>query len=384
MQITCGSCQSSFNLNLDGIHHQRFQFKCPSCATLILVDRSSSSTEIKVARADSASPSDGAAASSPGAEDAPEGGKGFREAPTDRIGAKPAGAALAAGAPAKEDPKDAIRVASKQAVPEAPKPVDPAETLRREILDQHPELMKKNYFDLLGVKQDAPLEEVKANYFKLAKQYHPDRFVAALEEAELAKVRELSSRINQAFQELRTEASRQEYIKKLADPDREKKRLQASSIIEAMIDHEKGRLAFKQSSFEVALGHFQRCVALHPTEAEYHFMMAQALMRARGVESTANRHAVEAELRKAVDLQPNNAIYRMGIGHYWKARGDMDKALSYYKSAIKIDPKNHEAMRELRLFESRREKEREERKGATGAARGGLAWAGEKLRLGSR
>ncbi len=258
------------------------------------------------------------------------------------------------------------------------------EAARAEILAQHAELMKKNWFELLGVKKDTPLDEIKSAYFKLAKQYHPDRFLAVMKDDELAKVRELASRVNQAFQDLRSEEKRQEYLKKLADPEREKKKLEASAIIEAMIDHEKGRLAFKQANFEQAIQHFQRAIALHGTEAEYHFLLAQSLQRARGLDNAANRHAVEVGLRKAIELQPNNASYRIGIGHYWKARGDVTKALGYYREALKIDPKSHEAMREIRLFESRKEKEREERKNAAAPRRSGLSFAAEKLRFGAR
>ncbi len=478
MRITCGKCQSAFNLNLDGIHLQRFQFKCPSCAAPVMVDRADAPAPIKVAGAPavlvpigsssgSATPPPSAPAASsaaapqpivtpppprraaeppppPASADAAEPddlpNAKFREAPTDRVGAVappkpvespsvPAGpvrSAAGSGAPAPaalplppvpraaaasvaakppvREPRPVVAAkldvvapsaAQPARAPAAPpaevpvakpaeKPAKPAgaegiEAARAEILAQHAELMKKNWFELLGVKQDAPLEDIKSAYFKLAKQYHPDRFVATMSDGELAKVRELSSRVNQAFQDLRTEAGRQEYIKKLVDPEREKKRLEASAIIEAMIDHEKGRAALKQSNFELALQHFQRASALHPGEAEYHFMIAQSLQRARGVENSTNRAAIEAELRKAVDLQPNNAGYRIGIGHYWKARGEPDKAMGHYKEALKLDPRNHEAIREIRLFESRKEKARDERKRA--ASSGGRSGLGVRFGL---
>ena len=35
--------------------------------------------------------------------------------------------------------------------------------------------MKKDYYDILGVKKDATADELKAVYRKLSLQFHPDR-----------------------------------------------------------------------------------------------------------------------------------------------------------------------------------------------------------------
>jgi molecular chaperone DnaJ len=40
------------------------------------------------------------------------------------------------------------------------------------------------YYDILGIKQDAKIEEIKKVYKKLALKYHPDRNLDNREEAE--------------------------------------------------------------------------------------------------------------------------------------------------------------------------------------------------------
>ena len=41
--------------------------------------------------------------------------------------------------------------------------------------------IKKCYYEILEVKADASREEIKDNYFKIAKEFHPDKNPDALE-----------------------------------------------------------------------------------------------------------------------------------------------------------------------------------------------------------
>ena len=65
---------------------------------------------------------------------------------------------------------------------------------------------EKNYYQILGVSETAPAEEIKKVYRKLAVKYHPDKNPANLKESE-AKFKEIS----EAYYVLSDEKRRAQY-----------------------------------------------------------------------------------------------------------------------------------------------------------------------------
>ncbi|MCX6725833.1 MAG: J domain-containing protein [Candidatus Shapirobacteria bacterium] len=72
----------------------------------------------------------------------------------------------------------------------------------------------KNYYDILGVPQDAPLSEIKKIYRKLVKVWHPDRFTD-IDEKQFAE--EKLKEINEVYRILSDENDREKYDKKLKE-----------------------------------------------------------------------------------------------------------------------------------------------------------------------
>lgn len=70
--------------------------------------------------------------------------------------------------------------------------------------------MNENYYNILGVEQNAPLDEIKKSYKKLVKENHPDKFENASEEVKKEKT-ELFKKINEAYTILSDEKKRKEY-----------------------------------------------------------------------------------------------------------------------------------------------------------------------------
>jgi DnaJ-class molecular chaperone len=64
---------------------------------------------------------------------------------------------------------------------------------------------KRDYYDILGVKENASDEEIKRVYRELAKKYHPDKNEG--DKTAEAKFKELS----EAYNVLRDPAKRQQY-----------------------------------------------------------------------------------------------------------------------------------------------------------------------------
>ena len=69
----------------------------------------------------------------------------------------------------------------------------------------------KNYYEILGVEQNATPQQIKSAYKKLAKKWHPD-----LNRDNLSQAEEMMKAINVAYNILSDEVARSDYDKTLA------------------------------------------------------------------------------------------------------------------------------------------------------------------------
>lgn len=67
--------------------------------------------------------------------------------------------------------------------------------------------MRETYYDILGVKTDASLEEIKEAYKDLVRKYHPDKFVGRAKELAEEKLK----KINEAYEVLSDPEKRKAY-----------------------------------------------------------------------------------------------------------------------------------------------------------------------------
>ena len=70
--------------------------------------------------------------------------------------------------------------------------------------------MSKNYYEILGVKQEAEEKEIKKAYKKLASKYHPDKNVGK-DPKEIEKNEQIFKEINEAYETLSNKDKRAEY-----------------------------------------------------------------------------------------------------------------------------------------------------------------------------
>lgn len=410
MVITCPNCNARFRIDASGIKLERFKVRCPKCADGIVVENPPE-VDLPVALEAESSPlaappaspptalGDGSESSSSEPATSALGGIGS-EPPTDTVpeeqdaldvdGTRTAAlrsswddeprtedlvASLTEAMEGTGAGGETLRIASRKragpavaATAEADERTrevkDSIETVRTELTERFDEFMKHNYFELLGVSKDSSQDEVKTAYFKLAKKYHPDRYVSQFSDEEMRRLREVSSRLNLAFNELRDPDRHKQYVLKITQPERYEKQQSANRVMEAMMQYEKGKVLFNKQNYLEALKCFEWAVELHPTEAEYHYMVGQACLRgSAGMKPDYER--ILAALEKAGEIQPSTAKYHLGLGYYWKLRGESKRAMRYFKNVKELDPKNHEAIREIKLYLDRKRKA-EERESASG------------------
>jgi tetratricopeptide (TPR) repeat protein len=113
-------------------------------------------------------------------------------------------------------PEPGPRAAPARGEPGTAPPIsDNAQGTRREVLEAHEGLKKRNHFEVLGVPRDASLAQIKEAYFALAKRFHPD----VLHESGLAdlqgKIEAVFIRVGEAYEVLKNPKTRAQYESRL-------------------------------------------------------------------------------------------------------------------------------------------------------------------------
>jgi predicted TPR repeat methyltransferase len=89
-------------------------------------------------------------------------------------------------------------------------------------------------------------------------------------------------------------------------------------------------------------------------EADYPAMKAWILLLRDGVEDPAVANEIRTLLRTTFSLNPDHVHGHFTRAHFLKRKGDHDKALKHFKKVVRLDPKNLEALREVRVGEMRK------------------------------
>lgn len=96
-----------------------------------------------------------------------------------------------------------------------------------------------DYFQILGAETTASLDELKAQYHALQRNYHPDTFFQSPDTELRAAVMKISKRVAEAYVILRDADKRAKYLRDLAGPERAKKlRFTDQSEVEAKREKE--------------------------------------------------------------------------------------------------------------------------------------------------
>jgi len=113
--------------------------------------------------------------------------------------------------------------------------------------------------------------------------------------------------------------------------------------------HEKTRqllrdiqLHFQVRDYEGAISLLYELIALWPENPEYHAMLAKAMMKHPVMSKNAERHFVEA-LRR----DPQNADLHYSLGVYYKAFSLHSRAITEFRTALRIDPRHEKARKQL-------------------------------------
>jgi hypothetical protein len=227
-------------------------------------------------------------------------------------------------------------------------------TLKTKILERADQITGQDYYKMLGVDQNATPEQIQAAFFQLAKVWHPDRLPPALLDVKDA-CSKVFTHLTEAHATLMDAAKRHDYMTLLreggATPDDQ---AQIQKILEAATEFQKVEVLLKRNmndpqAYEIV----KRCVELDGTQADY--VATLAWLDAQKPTFLSREKTLEqcSVLERCIQTNPNCERAYFYRGLLYKRIEESSKALKDFKKAADLNPRNLDAMREVRLHNMR-------------------------------
>ncbi len=231
----------------------------------------------------------------------------------------------------------------------------------REIANQFKEtyvtLHKQNYFEMFGLDRRAKAADIRKAYFALAKEYHTDRLVKFPEPVQKLGT-EIFNKIQKAYDTLTDPEAREKYVDatfygKAHDEEAAIEEVQA--VLQADRHFKTGIGLLNAGNLPGAHAAFARARDLYPKEPEYNACYGFTLFRMHHPRDKKKCEEAEKLLHTAIRQNPKLDWANLFLGRIYLAKNDPHLAARYFVRALKINPANLEAGRELQQLRTRRE-----------------------------
>lgn len=214
-----------------------------------------------------------------------------------------------------------------------------AKTAVHDKLEKAYEAMERqDHYGVLGLDQNATTGQIKKAYFRLAKDYHPDRHLQAGLEGLTSQLEALFQRITEAYDTLLIEEKRRDYdtgLTRKKPGDHKKGQKPEDKVL-------RGEDSLKRGEFKAAAYFFEAALKEAPDQARYHALLAKAASKIKG----RGREA-EAHYRRAIELEPAQIEYYVQLAFFYKRSGMDRLARRQFEAALQWDPENTKIKAEI-------------------------------------
>lgn len=222
-----------------------------------------------------------------------------------------------------------------------------------EIVEQASRIDAQNYFEMLGVPQTAGADDVRAAYFALVKNWHPDRLPPEL--LQLKPIAEgIFRHLTEAHEILVDTDKRGPYLKSVqagGGTPRAEREFQA--ILDAVMQFQKVDVLMRRRDFESALQLLDEILLLAPEEADYHAARGQVLFKMHG---TQDPRYVEEALRATEGALTRNERCERALvtkAEILQRTGNESESFALWRQIHELYPKNVDAQRMKRIADMR-------------------------------
>jgi CheY-like chemotaxis protein/curved DNA-binding protein CbpA len=198
------------------------------------------------------------------------------------------------------------------------------------------------YYQLLDATPNSPQSEIKHNFYKMARTFHPDRHMGRSEW--IGSLQKLMDTLALAYKTLSDEQLRSSYDQRLAESgafalgrSKTEKQQTAEECLELAMER------LRAKNYAGAILWLRKCVETAPQTAKYRVMLARSLAAV----PQYRREAIE-QFEKAIELDPWNTSAYLQLGELFEEMRLPWRARPLYEKILGIDPEHSKARERLR------------------------------------
>lgn len=227
---------------------------------------------------------------------------------------------------------------------------------RQEILARTKAIENENYFQMLGLSPDCSAADVRKAFIALVKTWHPDRLPAVLSD-----VREQCSRVfshlSEAHDTLTDAVQRERYMKLMSEGGATPlDQARIADVVEAATNFQKAEVMLRRGDIDEAEALAKLAVEAEPKEADYIALAGWIAAQRVPAGEFGGLDQVVLRLSEAIALNDRCEKAYFYRGLVQKRLGQMSRAYLDFKRAAELNPRNLDALREVRLYDMRARK----------------------------
>jgi tetratricopeptide (TPR) repeat protein len=212
------------------------------------------------------------------------------------------------------------------------------EDFRRRVDEIYLNLDSLGENELLGVDGSSDGETIKKNYYRLAREFHPDRYFSSADPSIKDKLTSIFDAITRAYSMLKDESKRK---KDVIPPGKVQEEV-VSNAQKAEEQFKRGIEEFKNGNFWGAVDSLKWAIKLEPKIAKYWSYLSLSYTK------IPNRlKDAEDALLEAIKFDPYNAEHYVNLGMIYIKAGMKKRAYNQFEKALKFDPENIKAKKGL-------------------------------------
>jgi curved DNA-binding protein CbpA len=241
--------------------------------------------------------------------------------------------------------------------PESAKPSTEESQGKKEFEDEIRKLLelaeKCTYYELLGVTANSPAAQIKENFHRMARKFHPDRHMGQSEWITL--LQDLMGRLTIAYKTLVDDEKRAGYDKQIAAAGAFTLGQEKTEVQETVDDClMQAKQCVRAHNFAGSILWLRKCVELEPEVAKYHAMLARSLAAIPQYRQEAVHH-----FSVAIEQDEWNTSTYFQFGELYEVMRLPWRAVSLYRKILEIDPEHTKALERLAALEKKPETSQE-------------------------